>query len=141
MIKTALLLLAMVFGQFAQATDDPAIEINDHWVNVIPGNSKSNAGYLTIDNKSGQTIVFKSASSPQFAMVHLHKSMESNSMMMMKPVDSIEIEAGQSLVMQPGGFHLMLKGPTTPIQAGDPVQINLKFADGTEITVDTAAKP
>ena len=48
----------------------------------------------------------------------------------MRQVDGgFVIPAGGSLTLQPGGFHLMFMGITSPIKAGDDVSVTITMSD------------
>ncbi|HYZ16064.1 MAG TPA: copper chaperone PCu(A)C [Candidatus Acidoferrum sp.] len=97
--------------------------------------------YATIRNDSARAQVLVGASSPRARAVELHESMampmQGGTMqgmpadaMGMKPVGRIAIPAHGSLVLKPGGYHLMLLGLRSPLRRGERVPIVLRFADG-----------
>jgi len=48
----------------------------------------------------------------------------------MREVPELSIEAGSSVVLEPGGYHLMLMMPIGDIQPGQVVTINMTASDG-----------
>lgn len=48
-------------------------------------------------------------------------------MMEMRPVERIEIPAGGSVGLQPGGYHLMLLELARPLEAGTQIKVTLTF--------------
>ena len=62
------------------------------------------------------------------------------SMKGMKEVEQIDIPAGGSVQLKPGGYHVMLMELAKPIAAGDTVPVTLTFEKAGEVTVDAVAK-
>jgi copper(I)-binding protein len=54
----------------------------------------------------------------------------------MRPVEGgLTIEAGQTVRLEPGGYHLMLMGLDHPLTAGSSGALTLVLADGSKIEV------
>ncbi len=47
--------------------------------------------------------------------------------MKMFPVDGLELPAGKTVKLAPGGYHVMLMGLNSPLQAGGRVPVSLTF--------------
>ena len=56
-------------------------------------------------------------------------------MMGMQPVARVEIAAGGSLQLKPGGYHVMLIGLVKDLKAGDTIDVTFRFERAGEITV------
>ena len=56
------------------------------------------------------------------------------------PVDRIEVPAGGSVALEPGGFHLMMLGLTETPAVGDTVELLLTFQEGGEVTVQAEVR-
>ena len=59
----------------------------------------------------------------------------SGDMMGMQPVARLEIPAGGTVQLAPGGYHIMLIGLTKDLKVGDTVQVTLKFEKAGDVTV------
>ena len=55
--------------------------------------------------------------------------------MTMKPVDKIDLPAGQAVELKPGGYHIMLIDLAKPLEVGDSIEITLTFEKAGEKTV------
>jgi copper(I)-binding protein len=53
----------------------------------------------------------------------------------MRPVESIDVDAGSRTVLEPGGKHIMLMGLKQPLVAGEHFPLTLEFEQGGEVTV------
>lgn len=67
---------------------------------------------------------------PISEVVELHERAQMDGVMRMRQVDGLEIPAGESLVLEPGGLHLMFIGLHEPLTAGDWIPVILEFDDG-----------
>ncbi len=56
-------------------------------------------------------------------------------MMRMQEVPSIAVAAGATVMLEPGGFHLMLIGLAAPFTAGQNFDVTLEFASGEKLVV------
>ncbi len=121
--------LSLVIVLLAAATVRAAdLTVHDGWVRWLPGDLPL-AGYLQLQN-SGAAKVLVGATSPDFASVMLHQSIEHNGMSHMDMVPSLAIPAGSSVTLAPGGYHFMLVQARHPIRPGDVIRIELQFDDG-----------
>lgn len=89
-------------------------------------------GYLTIANHGERTVRLVAARSTAFDRVMIHETrMTDGRAEMRHRDDGVTIEPGERVEFAPGGLHLMLMRPTTPLNVGDSVEIILEF-DGIE---------
>ena len=99
------------------------------------GMSPTTAGYVVIENggKSDERLV--SAACACAKMVMIHQTEIKNAMASMKALDGLNIPAGGTAQLAPGGAHLMLMGLKAPIKAGTMVNMTLTFAKAGRVTV------
>jgi len=94
------------------------------------------AAYLTILNGLDEDVQLQAASSAAAATVELHETVEESGVMRMVPhPEGFTVPAGGSLVLKPGGKHVMLLGVVQPLAAGDTIDLGLQFGNGTAITL------
>lgn len=60
--------------------------------------------------------------------------------MTMKPVESIELPAGEMVELKPGGYHIMLIDLVKPLEVGDTIELTLTFEQAGEKTVTAEVK-
>lgn len=60
--------------------------------------------------------------------------------MTMQEVDSIDLPAGEAVVFEPGGYHVMLLGLANPLEVGDTFDLTLFFESGAEQTVSVEVR-
>lgn len=56
-------------------------------------------------------------------------------MMEMRPVDRIEVPAGETVALEPGGYHIMLLELAAPLEAGTTLEVTLTFEESGEHAV------
>ncbi|HEX7074914.1 MAG TPA: copper chaperone PCu(A)C [Hyphomicrobiaceae bacterium] len=124
---------------FAQGSSD-GIAVSEAWLRATPGGVKTGAAYLTIsDTGPGDRLV--AAKSDVAERVELHNHVHENGVMKMRRVDAIEIPAGETVTLAPGGYHLMLFDLKHPLKAGEKVQLTLEFEKAGEIPVTASVEP
>ena len=63
-----------------------------------------------------------------------------SAMMGMKEVEKIDIPAGETVTLEPGGFHIMLMELKGQIKAGDTIPVTLTFEKAGTVEVDATAQ-
>ena len=130
----AALTLAVPTAQ-AHGTQQGSLLIDHAWARDTGGRTGAGAAYMKIVNESGKTERLIGASSPAANVVELHTHMRDGDIMRMRQVDNIEVEAGQSVDLKPGGLHVMLIGLTGPLEEGSSFPLTLTFEHAGEVTV------
>ncbi|WP_166843999.1 copper chaperone PCu(A)C [Isoptericola sp. BMS4] len=127
-------------GAAADDTDAPAAEevtVSDAWVKAADSGMSAAFGELT--NTGAEDVTITSVSTEAAAMVEQHETVENETgeMTMREVEGGLVVPAGGTLVLEPGGNHLMLMDLTGPIEAGEEVTVTLTYADGS--TADLTA--
>ena len=91
------------------------------------GQGATGGGFLSIRNRGAAADRLLSASSPDARAVELHTMIRDGDVMRMRPVAFIEVPAGQTVALRPGGLHLMLIGLSQPLREGESVPVTLRF--------------
>ncbi len=135
--------VALVLGiGISQAQLPGTIVVEKPFSRATPGGAQVGAGYMTITNKGTAADRLVSASSPAAGKVQIHEmSMQDNVMKMRELTEGLPIEAGKTVSLAPGGFHLMMMELKAPLKAGDKVPVTLTFekAGKVEVTLDVQA--
>lgn len=93
--------------------------------------------YLDISVEGDNPAVLVGASSPASESVEIHEMRMDDGIMTMRPVERIEVPAGSSLSLRPGGGpHLMLINLVAPYKEGDRFPLTLQFAERGDIQVE-----
>jgi hypothetical protein len=121
--------------------DEREVLIRDGWVQEGPPSQTITAAYMTIQNHSGADISLKSASTEAAQTIELHKMELVAGMMKMHRVETIDIPAGGTVELKPGGYHLMVIGLKKELKEGDKVTITLEFSGDLRRTITIPVKP
>ncbi|HDZ58148.1 MAG TPA: copper chaperone PCu(A)C [Pseudomonas xinjiangensis] len=124
-------LLLLAFSAMIWAAD---LEVTDARLRLLPGDLPA-AGYFSLSNTSGESVVLVGAESPAFERVTVHQSTQDKGMASMEPVPHLELAPGDAVEFAPGGYHLMLMERQSPLALGDEVTVTLVFKDGQRLPV------
>jgi copper(I)-binding protein len=124
------------FSAVALALAQPKIEVKDPWVRLVPPNAKNTAAYMKIENKGTEADRLVDASNNVSKITELHETVEGK----MRRVKAIEVPAGKTVELKPGGLHVMLIELKEPLKEGQTVEITLKFEKSGEIKVQAPVK-
>ena len=124
------------------ASAQPAGEltITRPWTRAA-GQNGTGAGFLGIGNAGRAADRLIGASAPIARVTEIHTHVREGDILRMRPVEAIEIPAGQTVTLQPGGFHLMLIGLKEPLIQGQAVPVTLRFERVGEVPVMLAVQP
>lgn len=108
----------------------------------IPASAgKTAAGYFSITNhgSTSDSLVAIKADVPH-ATVHATET-DASGVSRMTPVPALEIPAGGTVTLQPGGLHVMFMGLAHPLADGDQLPATLVFEKAGEVAVDFNVQP
>ena len=134
-------LLRIAFAATLVAATVPAlaqssIQIEQPWSRATPSGAKTGAVYMTIDNKSGTADRLIGASSDVADKTQIHEMKVENGVMQMRQIPGgLQIPANGSVVLKPGGYHVMLIGLKKPLAAGEKLPLTLTFEKAGNISV------
>ena len=117
----------------------------DLWVKSSEMSTKGGmtAVYGTVTNNTSQDVVLVGGTTEIAAVVEVHEMSMIGGEMKMQEIDGgLTIPAGKSIVLEPGGNHLMLMMLTDDLEAGEEISVTFDFDGAEDITVDgVVAKP
>ena len=113
-----------------------APRVRDGWVRLVPGGMPMHAGFGRIENSCAAPATIVSASSPSYGSVMLHESRIVDGVSEMRMVQELRIKPDDAAVFKPGGLHLMLMDPTSPLKPGSHVAIDFALKDGRHVLGD-----
>lgn len=148
----AALVLAACGGR---ATGGIDVAVDDVWARSSPSMAMAGAAYMTLTNGGDvdDALVEVAVSDTVAGRAELHETRpvgegdggddhddeghgdDHGSMMEMVHVDRIPIPAGETVHLEPGGFHVMLLELAAPLEAGSEFELTLTFAEAGEVTV------
>lgn len=138
-VFAAALMLVTVQPVLAHEFKIGAIEIEHPWSRATPPGAKVGGGYLTITNDGATADRLIAATAEVAERAEIHEMAVKDGIMTMRPVSGgVEIPAGGSVQLSPGGFHLMLIGLKSPLKKGESFKGTLTFASAGTVPVTFA---
>ncbi len=165
-VKTRFILPALAllsFGAAACGSDD-AITVNDPWARSSPAMVTMGAAYMQIAAPAGDTLIGVTvpASIADHAEIHEmvpaaeadssmdmgddssmeigdHSSMDMGAMVMQQ-IMSLDLPAGETVELKPGGYHVMLIDLASPLEIGSTFDLTLDFETADDMVVSVEVR-
>lgn len=96
--------------------------------------SGTGAAFFTVTNNGTEDDRLVSAATDVAAAAEIHEMALKDGTMQMSPVmDGLPIPAGETVVLAPGGYHIMLIGLKQDLKAGETFEMTLTFEKAGEV--------
>jgi copper(I)-binding protein len=100
------------------------VTVKDPWVRGTVPQQKATGAFMHLQAEKDTRLV--SAKSPVAGLVEIHEmTMEKDVMKMRALPNGLELPAGKSIELKPGGYHVMLIDLKQQVKEGDTVPITL----------------
>ena len=117
------------------------VVVEGAWVGEVPPSSPVAAAYMTIKNEGTVDDKLLSVTSSISGSSMIHQTViDEQSVAKMEMVDALVIPAGKSVVLKPGGTHVMLMDLKEPVTGKEKIEIDLKFENAGDIRVEAPVK-
>ena len=134
-LAAALILIAG--SGVAQTYKAGTIEIEQPWARATPKGATIGAGYMKITNTGTEPDRLVGGSVSFAGRFELHSMTMEQGVMKMRPVEGgLEIKPGETVMLKPSSFHVMLLNLKHPLQQGKMVKATLKFENAGTINVE-----
>lgn len=133
-----------------------SVQVTDAWARVTAPTAKQGAVYMQITAPEGDTLTSASVPTSIAGKTELHETtggdhgsmnpdemtpeQMAEQMKMMRQVDSIEVPAGETVMLKPGGYHVMLLELADPIEEGETIPVTLEFEQAGTVQVEATAR-
>lgn len=120
-----------------QSTIDSDVTVDAAWARATAPDSRTAAVYFTMRNTGQTQIDLIGVRTDRASIETLHKTVkgaQGTSRMSASP--ELRVAPGETVVLEPGGLHVMLLDLETPLIEGEILPLRLKFYDGDDLTVD-----
>lgn len=116
------------------------VTIREPWVRGTVRGQKATGVFMKLTASESSTLV--SVESPVAGSVQINEMTMENDVMQMRPISRLDLPAGQSVELEPGGYHVMLMDLKQPLKKGEAVPIKLRFEakDKTFKTIEVQAQ-
>lgn len=136
-MRHVLAVMAVLSGFISLASDVRAgtLWVEHPWARATAGQAANGAAYLTVVNQGGADRLV-SVSSSVATTVELHTHLHEDGVMRMRSVSNVDIPAGGRVVLEPGGYHIMLIGLKGPLKEGRRIPLTLVFEKAGSMDVE-----
>ncbi|HSI60718.1 MAG TPA: copper chaperone PCu(A)C [Ideonella sp.] len=131
--------LGALFGALLAAPAFAQTTVKEPWVRGTVAQQKSSGAFFQITSAQGGKLL--SAASPVAGVVEIHEMKMEGEVMKMGAVPAIELPAGKTVALKPGGYHVMLMDLKQQLKPGDTVPLTLvvEGKDGKKDTLEIKA--
>jgi copper(I)-binding protein len=132
-----LITVSLLFISLAASAE---IIVKDAWIRTTVAEQKVTGAFMQITSDKAVKLVGVNSVAAEASEIH-EMSMQGD-VMKMRQVNEVVIDAGKSVELKPGSYHIMLMNLKKTVQAGSTVNLNLEFldTDGKKQTVKVKAE-
>ena len=117
-----------------------SVEVKDAWIRGTVPAQKATGAFMDITAKNNARLI--SVESKIAASTEIHNMTMNNGVMKMFPVDGVDVPAGKTVKLAPGGYHVMFIGLKEQMKPGDrvPLKLNFELADKKRESVELSVE-
>lgn len=123
-------LVMLPIGATAQQGD---IVVSGEWARPILIAGRPGGAYFHIKNDGAAADKLIGVTSSISPRVEMHEHTMTDGVMKMSQVMSIDVPAGGTVELKPGGYHIMLFETNSKYGPGDKIDLTLKFESGVTV--------
>lgn len=123
----------------ADEGDTPEVVVAGAFV-YAPITAAQAAGYLVLHNRASTPDTVRAVEVDWASHASIHQTSETDGMVRMSHLEVLVVPARDSVVLAPGGIHLMFMDLSRLPVAGDTVELTLQLARGGRIVVPAAVR-
>ena len=132
--------LAMFTGCHDRAAAPGTLRVDEAYFRLPVAGRDVSTAYLQLHNSSDLPQTLAGFASPEVRAIELHQNLQRDGVMQMRRVEGFVLGVGESLSMQPGGYHLMLFGLSLQLGDDAKITIELLLASGDNVSVVVPAR-
>lgn len=123
-LKTLTTILALVCGAASAQT----VDVKDAWARATVPGQQATGAFMKLTAKDGARLV--EVRTPVAGVAEIHEmKMDGNVMQMRAVQGGLELPAGKTVELKPGGYHVMLMDLKAPLQKDSTIPLTLVFKD------------
>lgn len=152
LIRTTIAIAVAALAVSACSDGDDGVTVEGAWARTSPVSAQAGAAYFEISSADADALVGASVDSSVAGKVEIHETsmvamgegemgedemadgeadsgaMEgAGDVMQMREIGRIELPAGDTVVLEPGGLHIMMLDLAGPLETGDTFDLTLDF--------------
>jgi len=123
-----IVLTGLLAGSFSTAVLAQSVQVQDAWARATVQGQKATGAFMKLTAKDGAKLV--SVASPVAGVSEVHEmAMEGSVMKMRALANGLDLPAGQTVALKPGGYHVMLMDLKMPLAKETTIPLTLVFQD------------
>jgi periplasmic copper chaperone A len=108
-----------------------AVQVEGAWARASVPGQKATGAFMKITARDGAQLL--GASSPAAGVTEVHEMKMDGDVMRMRAVPALDLPAGKTVELKPGGYHLMLMDLKAPLPKDSTLPLTLLFRDATGV--------
>lgn len=136
LLLTAVAAVALASPVFAHDYNLGPLKIGHPWARATV--AANGGAFLSVENTGRASDRLLRASTDIAAKIELHTHIKEGDIMRMRPVEAIDLPAGKKVMLEPGGYHVMLLGLKKKLVEGERFPLTLEFEKAGKLTVEIA---
>lgn len=133
-VAAALLSAPLALGLSVAARADGSIQVIDVFARAAPAGGVGGL-YFTIVN-TGSADRLTGVASAVAGKTELHENIDDKGVMKMRQLGILDIPAGTTVKLAPGGYHVMLLGLKQTVLVGEHIPVTLTFEKAGDVKVE-----
>lgn len=121
------LIIGALLAVTASAWAQTSVKVEDAWVRGTVAAQKATGAFMRLTSSANARLV--AAQSPVAGVVEIHEMAMEKDVMKMRQIPGLDLAAGRTVELKPGGYHVMLMDLKQQLKGGDSVPITLVFED------------
>jgi uncharacterized protein YcnI/copper(I)-binding protein len=118
------------------------VTVASPWTRATPGGAKVAGGYLKLTNNGTTADKLVGGATDISGRVEIHEMAMSGGIMQMRPLnEGLELKAGQSVELKPGGYHMMFLDLKRQLKEGETVKATLQFEKAGKVDITFKVGP
>jgi hypothetical protein len=116
------------------------VSVSAPWVRGTVEGQKATGAFMQLKSAEGAALI--AVESPVAGVVESHEMRMDGNVMKMRAIAKLDLPAGQTVELKPGGYHVMLMDLRQPLKAGEsvPIKLKLRGKDGRPQEVEVKAE-
>ena len=140
-MKKYLFSLAVLFVLTGLSFAESKVVVEGAWVGEVPPSSPVAAAYMTIKNNGTADDRLLGVTSSISGSTMIHETVvDDKGVASMNMIVALVIPAGKSVVLKPGGTHVMLMDLKEPVTGKEKIELDLKFENAGEMIIEAPVK-
>ena len=119
--------LTCVAMLFCAGLVNAQVQVENAWARATVQGQKATGAFMKITTKEGMRLV--GVQSPAAGVTEVHEMKMEGDVMKMRAIPGLDLPAGKTVELRPGGYHVMLMDLKAPLMKDGKVPLTLVFKD------------